>query len=50
MAQQLVPKDRIPWRHLALFGWLPSPLKVFASATHVRTGSEPDLGIPTAEI
>src|SRR5437870_11122066 len=30
MAQQLVPKDRIPWRHLALFGWLPSPLKIVA--------------------
>src|SRR5438876_358384 len=30
MAEQLVPKDRIPWRHLALFGWLPSLLKVFA--------------------
>src|SRR5438552_2120249 len=30
MAPQLVPKDRLPWRYLALFGWLPSPLKVFA--------------------
>src|SRR5438876_4826312 len=30
MAEQLVPRDRIPWRHLALFGWLPSLLKVFA--------------------
>ena len=26
----LIPKDRIPWRHLALFGWLPSPLKILA--------------------
>src|SRR5256712_12407228 len=30
MTQPLIPKDRIPWRHLALFGWLPSPLKVLA--------------------
>ncbi len=30
MAQPLIPKDRIPWRHLALFGWLPSPLKILA--------------------
>src|SRR2546428_2054480 len=30
MAEPLIPKDGIPWRHLALFGWLPSPLKVLA--------------------
>ena len=30
MAQPLISKDRIPWRHLALFGWLPSPLKIVA--------------------
>jgi len=30
MTQPLIPKDRIPWRHLALFGWLPSPLKILA--------------------
>ncbi|HYK82119.1 MAG TPA: acyltransferase [Gemmatimonadales bacterium] len=30
MAEPLLPKDRIPWRHLALFGWLPSPLKILA--------------------
>jgi len=30
MAESLLPKDRIPWRHLALFGWLPSPLKILA--------------------
>src|SRR3989441_7735129 len=30
MTEPLIPKDRIPWRHLALFGWLPSPLKVLA--------------------
>src|SRR2546422_6761655 len=24
MTEPLIPKDRIPWRHLALFGWLPS--------------------------
>src|SRR5213594_2206619 len=30
MPETLVPKTRIPWRHLVLFGWLPSPLKVLA--------------------
>jgi acetyltransferase-like isoleucine patch superfamily enzyme len=30
MARTLVKKDRIPWTHLALFGWLPSPLKRLA--------------------
>ena len=30
MSQSLIPKDRIPWRHMALFGWLPSPLKRLA--------------------
>jgi acetyltransferase-like isoleucine patch superfamily enzyme len=30
MAEPLIPKDRIPWRHLVLFGWLPSPLKILA--------------------
>src|SRR5438876_11584302 len=28
MTEPLIPKDRIPRRHLALFGRLPSPLKV----------------------
>src|SRR5438046_8097233 len=30
MAESLIPKDRIPWRHLVLFGWLPSALKILA--------------------
>jgi acetyltransferase-like isoleucine patch superfamily enzyme len=30
MPDLLVPHKRIPWRHLVLFGWLPSPLKVWA--------------------
>ncbi len=30
MSQSLIPKDRIPWRHMAVFGWLPSPLKRLA--------------------
>src|SRR5437763_1908780 len=30
MPESLLPKDRIPWRHLVLFGWLPSPLKILA--------------------
>jgi acetyltransferase-like isoleucine patch superfamily enzyme len=30
MPHTLIPKSRIPWRHLILFGWLPSPLKVLA--------------------
>lgn len=25
----LIPKPRIPWRHLALYGWMPSPLKIW---------------------
>src|SRR6266850_7681134 len=29
MPKTLLPKPRIPWRHLILFGWLPSPLKVW---------------------
>jgi acetyltransferase-like isoleucine patch superfamily enzyme len=30
VAKSLLPKDRIPWRHIVIFGWLPSPLKVLA--------------------
>ena len=30
MPDLLVPHKRIPWRHLVLFGWLPSPVKVWA--------------------
>ncbi len=30
MSASLIPKDRIPLRHLLLFGWLPSPLKRLA--------------------
>ena len=30
MPETLLPKTRIPWRHIVLFGWLPSPLKVLA--------------------
>lgn len=30
MAEPLIPKDRIPWRHMVLFGWMPSPLKRLA--------------------
>jgi len=30
MAEPLLPKDRIPWRHLVAFGWLPSSLKIIA--------------------
>jgi len=33
MTPPLVRKARIPWRHLALFGWLPSPLKVLLYRT-----------------
>jgi acetyltransferase-like isoleucine patch superfamily enzyme len=29
----LVPKSRVPLRHLILYGWLPSPLKVWAYRT-----------------
>ncbi len=28
MAATLLPKNRMPWTHLLLLGWLPSPLKV----------------------
>ncbi|HEV8358188.1 MAG TPA: hypothetical protein VGQ17_15660 [Gemmatimonadales bacterium] len=30
MPDLLVPHKRIPWGHLFLFGWLPSPVKVWA--------------------
>src|SRR5438552_7745782 len=30
MSASLIPKDRIPLRHLLVFGWLPSPLKRLA--------------------
>ena len=30
MPETLLPKTRIPLRHLLIFGWLPSPLKVLA--------------------
>lgn len=30
MARTLLPKSRIPIRHLLCFGWLPSPVKVWA--------------------
>lgn len=30
MSRSLIPQHRIPWRHLVLFGWMPSPLKVLA--------------------
>src|SRR5438045_9731739 len=30
MPETLLPKTRIPLRHLILFGWLPSPLKILA--------------------
>src|SRR4051812_6220950 len=30
MSASLIPKDRIPLKHLLLFGWLPSPLKRLA--------------------
>ena len=30
MSASLIPKDRIPLRHMLVFGWLPSPLKRLA--------------------
>jgi hypothetical protein len=30
MEQPLLPKARLPLRHLLLFGWMPSPLKRLA--------------------
>jgi len=33
VARTLLPKSRIPIRHLLCFGWLPSPLKVWAYRT-----------------
>src|SRR5687767_758796 len=30
MTEPLIPKDRIPWRHIALVGWMPSFLKRLA--------------------
>ncbi|MDQ3697321.1 MAG: acyltransferase [Gemmatimonadota bacterium] len=29
----MLPKARIPWRHLAVYGWMPSPLKRWAYRT-----------------
>jgi acetyltransferase-like isoleucine patch superfamily enzyme len=45
-SREMIRKERLPLRHLALFGWLPSPLKVWAYRTflgyrigkHVRLG------------
>src|SRR4249920_68515 len=28
MSEMLVRKKRVPWGHLVVFGWMPSPLKV----------------------
>jgi acetyltransferase-like isoleucine patch superfamily enzyme len=36
MAEPLLPKDRIPWRHLVVFGWLPSSLKIIAYRLFLR--------------
>ncbi len=33
MTRPLVPRSRIPFRHLLCFGWLPSPLKIWAYRT-----------------
>lgn len=33
MGERLVKNARIPFRHLLLFGWLPSPLKIWAYRT-----------------
>ncbi len=40
MAKTLIPSSRLPLRHLALFGWMPSPIKVWAYRTflHYRIG------------
>lgn len=32
----MIPKTRIPIRHLLLFGWMPSPLKVWAYRTFLQ--------------
>lgn len=36
MPETLLPKTRIPWRHLVLFGWLPSPVKILAYRLFLR--------------
>jgi acetyltransferase-like isoleucine patch superfamily enzyme len=47
MARTLVKRDRIPWSHLALFGWLPSPLKRLAYRTLLgyRIGRSVQFGV-----
>ena len=47
MAKPLVPKSRIPFTHLALFGWMPSPLKKWAYRLLLgyRIGKHVSLGI-----
>ena len=49
-AEFLIPKERIPWRHLFLFGWMPSLLKVW-SYRHLlgyRIGPRVRLGFGSA--
>lgn len=36
MSNTLLPKERIPWRHIAVFGWLPSLIKVWVYRTVLR--------------
>jgi acetyltransferase-like isoleucine patch superfamily enzyme len=36
MASPLIPHARIPFRHMLAFGWMPSPLKVWAYRTFLR--------------
>jgi acetyltransferase-like isoleucine patch superfamily enzyme len=47
MSEYLIPKRRLPWGHLFLFGWMPNPLKVWCYR-HVlgyRIGRGVHLGI-----
>ena len=46
----LIPKERFPWRHLFLFGWMPSPLKVwcYRYLLGYRMGRGVRLGIGSA--
>ncbi len=52
MAQTLVPKTRIPWRHLVLFGWMPGFLKKFAyrSILGYKIGRRVSLGFGSVVI
>jgi hypothetical protein len=45
MASPLIPHARIPFGHMLAFGWMPSPLKVWAYRTFLRYRIGPHVSI-----